>query len=404
MVSTFAGVEVRLLRSSRADELHLTAVAGPGRPIQEQARGVYTALREALAAAGASVLFERIFSNERVLRYVLSERGTLGVTEAAPTRLLVSPGRTGPFAGIQVHAVASEQPPRPIAIDDERPARGLELRIGSDRWLTLSGLSPSPRNPPGRQAQQMFDAAGRFLRQAGTDMRSVARTWLWLRDVCGWYGDLNAARTAFFRREGLIVPAGGPSTAATSRPHRAPARHRLPASTGIGLGCASGAACAMDLLALPGAEDRIEFLEAAGDQDSAFAYGSAFSRAAIAPMPGGRTLLVSGTAAIDAQGRTEHVGQIEAQIDDTLRHVRALLARAGCGDEHVLSALVYCRTPRVEQAFRSGWAGLSWPAVSMIADVCRPDLLFEIELVAGPVPQGQPGTQQPPRAPGGGSG
>ncbi len=98
-------------------------------------------------------------------------------------------------------------------------------------------------------------------------------------------------------------------------------------------------------------------------------------------------MFVSGTAAIDAQGRTQHVGQIEAQIDDTIRHVRALLSDARCTDEHVLSALVYCKTPEVEEAFRSGWADLGWPVVSMIGDVCRPDLLFEVEAVAGPVPE-----------------
>ena len=137
---------------------------------------------------------------------------------------------------------------------------------------------------------------------------------------------------------------------------------------------------------MPGAEDRIEFFEAGGQQESAFAYGSAFSRAAVAPMPGGRTLFVSGTAAIDAQGRTEHVGDAEAQIEATLRHARALLSQVGCGDEHVLGAMVYCKTPQVERAFRSGWTSLIWPAVTMVGDVCRPDLLFEVELIAGPVP------------------
>ena len=371
------GMGSRALTGVRAEELYLTGAPTAGGSLRTQARCLYSALREALTAARARIFAERIFATREAIAVVEAERrAVLGDLDDGvhPTRIVVAPGRAGAFAGVQVHAVASDDPPTPLhrrVIDAK--ARGRNLRIGEDRWLMLSELGPGGDATPGEQARRMFDCTGRFLREAGADMRAVARTWLWLKDVCDWYADFNAARTAFFRREGLIPPGNG--------------RPRLPASTGIGLCSATGAACALDLIALPGREADIEFVAAGGDQDSAFAYGSAFSRAAIAPMPAGRTMFVSGTAAIDAQGRTQHAGMIEAQIDATIQHVRALLADAGCADEHVLSALVYCKTPEVEEAFHTGWADLSWPAVSMIGDVCRPDLLFEVEAVAGPVPK-----------------
>lgn len=365
-----------MLRGALASELYLTAAPTSGGVPGTQARELYSALRASLTAAGARILAERVFATQEAMPVVEAERrAALGDLDdgVRPTRVIVAPGRTGAFAGVQVHAVAADCPPAPLHCPGvDAHASGRDLRIGDDRWLTLSELSPGGNVPPREQARRMFYCTACFLRHAGADMRAVARTWLWLKDICAWYPDLNAVRTAFFKREGLIGNGNG--------------RARLPASTGIGLGSATGAACALDLIALPGAEDRIVFLEAGSEQDSAFVYGSAFSRAAIAPMPGGRTLFVSGTAAIDAQGRTQHVGQIEAQIEDTIHHVRALLVGAGCADEQVLSALVYCKTPQVEDAFHTGWAGLGWPAVSMIGEVCRPALLFEVELVAGPVP------------------
>jgi enamine deaminase RidA (YjgF/YER057c/UK114 family) len=371
-------MQSRAPTGARAEELYLTAVPTPGDPPRRQARRLYTAVREALAAAGARILAERLFATREAMDVLQAERrSALGAFDdgVPPTRIVVSPGRTGAVAGVQVHAVAADRAPAPLRCGGiDARAAGRQLRIGADRWLTVSELSPASHGPPGEQARRMFDSAASVLREAGADMRAVVRTWLWLKDIGDWYAELNAVRTAFFRREGLIGNGNG--------------RAGLPASTGIGLGSAAGAACALDLVALPGAEDRLVFLEAAGEQNAAFAYGSAFSRAAIAPMPGGRTLFVSGTAAIDAQGRTQHVGQIEAQIDDTVRQVRALLAEAGCADEHVLGALVYCKTPQVEEAFHSGWACLGWPAVSMIGDVCRPELLFEVELAAGPVADG----------------
>ena len=367
----------RVLSGGRAAELYLTAAPTPGDSPKTQARRLYSALGAALTAAGARILAERIFATREAMTVVQDQRrAELGDLDdgVRPTRIVVAPGLTGAFAGVQVHAVVADTPPMPLRCRGiNGHACGRELRIGDDRWLTLSDMSPEGDLPPREQARRMFDRTSGFLRQAGADMRAVARTWLWLKDVCDWYADFNAARTAFFKREGLIRPGEG--------------RPRLPASTGIGLGSATGTACALDLIALPGGEDRIVFVEAGGDQDSAFTYGSAFSRAAIAPMPAGRTLFVSGTAAVDAQGRTQHVGQIEAQIEDTIQHVRSLLADAGCADEHVLSALVYCKTPQVEEAFRTGWADLNWPTVSMIGDVCRPELLFEVEAVAGPVPE-----------------
>ena len=375
MVSSLAA-SPRFLEGVGATELYLTVAPPEGDSLPSQAHDLYLAVRDLLAAAGARIFSERVFATEEAMPVVEAERrAALGKLDDAvrPTKVVVSPGMAGPFAGVQVHAISADMLPRPLRGPEvDSPAFGRELRLGRDRWLTVSGMGPSGDGAPGEQARSMFEAVGRFLRQAGADMRSVVRTWLWLRDICDWYGDFNAARTDFFEREGLIRRGDGPP--------------RLPASTGIGLGCASGSACAIDFIAMPGAEDRIEFFEAGGQQESAFAYGSAFSRAAVAPMPGGRTLFVSGTAAIDAQGRTEHVGDAEAQIEATLRHARALLSQVGCGDEHVLGAMVYCKTPQVERAFRSGWTSLIWPAVTMVGDVCRPDLLFEVELIAGPVP------------------
>jgi len=104
-------------------------------------------------------------------------------------------------------------------------------------------------------------------------------------------------------------------------------------------------------------------------------------------MPGGKTVFVSGTAAIDDAGKTEHVGRIEAQVDDTIAHARSLLADLGCGDEDVLTSLAYCKDRDVEQAFRANWADLCWPRVTMIGEVCRPDLLFEVEITASSDPK-----------------
>ena len=54
----------------------------------------------------------------------------------------------------------------------------------------------------------------------------------------------------------------------------------------------------------------------------------------------------------------------------------------GCSDKDVVQALVYCKTPDIEQLFHDKWSSLDWPCITAVTDVCRDDLLFEIEATA----------------------
>jgi len=373
----------RIMRHGETVELYLTATPSRAGGATQQSRHLFTPIRRELHRADARIFCERIFAAQDAMPAIAAVRAEVygdlndGVP---PTWLIVDPGDRAGLIGVQVHAIASPTPPVPMRCCNL--LEGMAARLvqrGDERWLFVNGLGTDPlmragqngsSDPvdPDEQARRMFFCAGCFLRQAGATMQSVARTWLWLGDVCAWYNELNQVRRMFFEREGLIEPGV--------------AVHHLPASTGIGIHPAGGAACAMDLIALPGREDQIRCFEAAGHQKSAFEYGSAFSRAALAPMPAGDTLFISGTAAIDARGDTEHVGMIEAQIDDTLRHVRALLTDQNCDDRHVLTALVYCKNEQVQRVFRQRFADIAWPHITMIGEICRPELLFEIEVTA----------------------
>lgn len=216
----------------------------------------------------------------------------------------------------------------------------------------------------------MFEKAESVLQQIGGNMLSVARTWLWLGDILSWYRDFNGVRTQFFIERGLM--------------NGRPGENRLPASTGIGVKPAGAPVCALDLVALTGAQGSIQRLLALGNQNAASRYGSAFSRAAKAATPAGHVVYVSGTASIDAQGKTTHAGDVNGQIQATIDNVRAVLRDTHCTDTDVVQAVAYCKTPDIEETFRSGWRDLEWPCIVVIADICRDDLLFEIEATALP--------------------
>jgi enamine deaminase RidA (YjgF/YER057c/UK114 family) len=365
-------VEVRVAKSSETEEIYITAIPSSAKTAPEQAEEVFGAVRRVLGDRKGRILQERVFAEESVLEMVSRIRtrvyGELddGVT---PTQLAVPVGGTGDIAGIQVHALCSQAAPQPLRLQDR--ACGRVVGLGGRQYVTLSGLAAPEAGSAPQQARAVFEKAESALRQIGAGMQSVARTWLWLDRILDWYGDFNRVRNRFFSERGIL--------------NGNPASDRPPASTGIGVRLAGRRpSCGLDLVAVVGERDSIRHYRAGGHQQSPCEYGSAFSRAARAVMPAGETVFVSGTAAIDAQGRTEYIGDARRQIEATIAHVRAVLRDMNCTDDDVVQAIVYSRTPEVEKVFRSEWKRLTWPCVLAIGDICRDDLLFEVEATACP--------------------
>jgi enamine deaminase RidA (YjgF/YER057c/UK114 family) len=125
--------------------------------------------------------------------------------------------------------------------------------------------------------------------------------------------------------------------------------------------------------------------------NEAYDYGSAFSRGMRIDLNGLTILLISGTASIDEQGRTVHVGDFRAQQRRTYDNIGNLLASEGATWHDVVRTTCYLRDiERDYQAFNEERTaffkeqGLDpLPASTGIqAILCRPDLLIEIEAIA----------------------
>jgi len=365
-------VDVRTVESRGSTEVFITATPAPERPAQQQATELFASIGDILRATDARLLEERIFATERAMAAVepLRAEAYRDLDDGVPpARLAVPKGLAGELAGVQVHAIRSSRRPQPLRFGESACGRILEGAGAGPGYVSLSGLSAPEAGPdPGAQTRAVFERAEAALRQVGVDMHAVARTWLWLGDILSWYGDFNRVRNAFFTERGLLD-----GRAAANRP---------PASTGIGIRLAGGARCGLDLIAIPGGRGSTSHHRAAGKQRCPYEYGSAFSRATVAATPAGRTVFVAGTAAIDAQGKTAHVGEAGAQIEMTVENVRAVLKDLRCGDSDVVQAIAYSKTVEIEGLLRDRQRSLPWPCLSTIADICREDLLFELEVTA----------------------
>ncbi|MFH1616788.1 MAG: Rid family hydrolase [Planctomycetota bacterium] len=362
------GIETRIMESPEAAEIYITAVPCCNKEAKKQAEELFSGIAEILSEKNARIFQERLFATRETMDEVCATRrsiyGNLDNT-VAPCRLAVPSGRNGPVTGVQVHAVSTSKPAEILRLGGTPCGR--LIRAGKGVYATLSGISAPQAGDKAAQACSMFEKAESVLNQTGTDTHSVARTWLWLADILDWYDGLNSIRNQFFRQRGLVHKNGS---------------CKLPASTGIGISPFGGASCVMDLIAVIEPADSIYYHLVGGHQGSAYDYGSAFSRASRAPSPAGQTVFVSGTASIDAKGATLHRGDAPAQITATIENVRAILKDMNCCDQDVVQSIIYCKTAEVENLFCDKWSQLPWPRITAIADICREDLLFEIEATA----------------------
>jgi enamine deaminase RidA (YjgF/YER057c/UK114 family) len=328
-------------------------------------RDVYSELAGLLEDGGMVIVQERILGSLSVRDAVLAERAKL--LDGTPhTYIQGHPVWGEGLAGILVRGV-------PPSRDVTRIEDGTGRVVGS-RWgdgsptivlQDIHGLSADGDNDPAAQTRRMLRRARGILTAAGSDYRSVCRTWICLSGILDWYDRFNEARNAEYGEMGMMP---GPGS-----------RVLLPASTGIGGDNPHGAACSMDLMAVTDRE--VRHLSSVGQKD-AFEYGSAFSRASAVPMDDGTLLHLSGTAAIDEAGTSTHPGDVKSQIEYTFDRVEMLIGEQGASLGDVLSATVFVKkaehAPLFEEACRK--RGLDPDAcVCVVADVCREELMFEMD-------------------------
>ncbi len=262
-------------------------------------------------------------------------------------------------------------------------------------WVHLANIFPeTAATGVYDRSLDIFQNASRRLAARGFSYDQVIRTWLYLGDIVGSegetqrYKELNRARTDFYQdlRFGAnLTPPGWDRTV-------------YPASTGIGT---EGNDVVMSGMALVSYRNDVVLLPLENPQQtSAFDYGHQFGpkspkfARAMAIVTGNlATLFVSGTASI-THSETQFIGDVEGQTRQTLDNIAALIGEdnfrqhgmpglgatledLGLARVYIKRQEDYAKTKAVCQE-RLG----DLPTVYAVADVCRPELLVEIEGIA----------------------
>ena len=346
--------------------------------VAQATREVYSRIAQTLSRERMLIVHERIFGSLRAEATVLRERRATLFVEQVPldgpiTYVAGAPPWGKGLSGVIIHAVSLDNVDDVWTIMDGDSPCGRGWRRNGATYLQLQNIQEQAGNRPD-QVRGILKRADDILIRNGASYKDVARTWFYLSDILDWYPEFNETRNRKYAEFG-IMPGPGDS------------RLLLPASTGIGASVPLGAAASMDLLAVMRSDDTtlpVRKLTNRGQLD-AFRYGAAFSRGAVIEEKDVKLIEVSGTAAIDEHGVSLYPGDIRSQIICTLDKIETLLGQEGAGFADICAATVFVKRPEYAEVFRQvaadrGLADL--PAVCVVTDVCREELLFEIDAEA----------------------
>ncbi len=286
---------------------------------------------------------------------------------------------------------------------ERRGDHALSVAYDGVRWVYCAGVRPAPSlRGVYPQTLDVLERLRSALAEAGSGFERVVRTWFYLGGITEpgaateRYQELNQARTDFYKDICFICS----SVEANGR------GGIYPASTGIGM---AGRGLVGSCMALETRRKDLFLLPLENPQQTpAYAYeprhscqSPKFSRAVALGLGDYVTTWVSGTASI-VNSETCHLGDPEKQTEQTIDNIERLIAPenfarhglkgAGASLHNLAKIRVYLKRPEdlpgckaiCERRFGAV------PAIYAVADICRPELLVEIEGVA--FSRFQPGT------------
>ncbi len=273
-----------------------------------------------------------------------------------------------------------EQPP----LDGTRVAlwiycqSGIVRQRGADGSLSyeLGGVThfwtASAREMQGdacQQCQRLFEDYSQQLEsRGGTLYDHAVRTWLFVQNVDANYAGVVEGRNRHFDEKNLVVGEHFiSSTGIQGRSERTESLVQLDAYSIIGL-----------------PPEDIQFLYAPTHLNPTHEYGVRFERGTTVRVGDRRYSYISGTASIDNKGDVVHVGEIIPQTQRMCENVAMLLAEVDADLSDIAQMFVYLRDIAdyeiVRYMFDARFPDI--PKVILLAPVCRPTWLIEMECIA----------------------
>ncbi|MDR0842034.1 MAG: hypothetical protein LBP68_01285 [Acidobacteriota bacterium] len=367
-----ANLEISSFAAGDANEIHLFVKNDRAGGFEEQLSSVTAALGGYLKGndiPSDAVAFARYFVSDysNQAGALQSVRGSGAVTSGAVSIVQQPPLDDSKLAA-WFYIVADrtgKTPDMTVTSDAEN-----RMRRGHYEHLWNTGLSAGQSSSDSfRQTADIFSDYGRKLERYGYCLKDdLIRTWLFVKDIDSDYGGVVEARKDFFHRHGLTADTHYVASTGIGGRHADPAKSVL-----------------MDAYAVRGlSRKQVRFLQARENLNPTYEYGVTFERGTSIDYGDRRHIFISGTASIDRDGNILHVNDVRRQTERAVENIEALLDDAGATLGDVAQMLVYLRdvadARTVAEALDARCRNI--PKVVLLAPVCRPGWLVEIECIA----------------------
>ena len=358
--SMSSGLEIITLNRKTHQEYFITAVPEVNECVESLFQRVAKAVQENKAQVVSQEVFGILDKNGSSMQAL---KHALGGFEGPVTWL--EDGHAMNLYGTHLWAI-SGMPVKQLGLGDR--IVGSVFEDDYAQYCRLGGFLPRDASRSrSEQAADIFEQMDTVLLANGMDFNHVLRTWFYNDNILDWYGDFNKVRDSFFQKK-LVY------------------ERLVPASTGVGGSNAAGTAIVSGMLAVKAKSERVRASVVQSPlQFPAVKYGSSFSRAVELDLPDHQRLYISGTASIDPDGTTAHIGDPEAQVTLTMKVVHAILESRGMSWIDVTRALAYFKHAEDTPAFEKCCTLNNIPPLPVVMvenDICRDELLFEIEMDA----------------------
>jgi enamine deaminase RidA (YjgF/YER057c/UK114 family) len=246
----------------------------------------------------------------------------------------------------------------------------LLVQRGSYRhlWSTRLSSNSDHLDSLGQTKQILSNYEGELKQNDLSFKDDCIRTWFYVKDIDYNYQGVVEARNQFFDELGLT-----------------PETHYV-SSTGIeGREANPKTSVMMDAYSVGGlSQEQIRFLEAPTHLNPTHEYGVTFERGTSVDYGDRRHVLISGTASIDNKGEILHRNDVGKQTARAVENIIALLNDTHLSMQDVTHMIVYLRDlsdiSTVKHFFDENHQDI--PKVFVLAPVCRPGWLVEIECMA----------------------
>ena len=243
-----------------------------------------------------------------------------------------------------------------------------EVKHGAYRHLWMAGAFNQASNSEYQMRLLLNDYVMQLLENGCSLADNCIRTWIYVQNVDVNYAGVVKARNEVFVTQNL-----------TDKTH-------FIASTGIAGRHANPAVLVqLDAYAVDGVKtEQIHYLYAPTHLNPTYEYGVSFERGTYVDYGDRRQVFISGTASINNKGEVVYPGDIRKQTLRMWENVEVLLKEAECTFDHVGHLLVYLRDVAdytvVREMFEERFPNI--PKVFLLAPVCRPGWLIEMECMA----------------------